>query len=264
MQLKDYDLDIILQKCHELIKKASAEVMNVYNDSFDVTLKKDKSPLTTADILSNDIINRGLQSLTPDIPIISEENLTVPYATRSNYETMWLIDPIDGTKEFVKKNGEFAIHIGLVHQHIPILGVIAFPALGVSVTAIKGRGAHLHSDGQDITLSIKDKSKDDSFSILASRSHISNKVLQEAARYHHSDLIQMGSSLKFIKIATNQADYYPRFGPTMEWDTAAPQVILEEAGGHVLDFNSRTPLRYNKESLVNPDFFAVNHLHLLD
>ncbi len=246
----------------ELVKKASAAILDIYDDPtrFEVDFKSDDSPLTAADRASNDIICKGLQATFPEIPIISEENKQLPFEDRSKYDLCWLVDPLDGTKEFVKRNGEFTINIALVKQGKPILGVMHIPVLSDSFIASENNGSYKVSQGRWTQLSCRsfDASRT-GLGIVCSRSHLSPATHDYLSKYPEHTLVPKGSALKFAVIAQGQADLYPRLGPTMEWDTAAAQVILEEAGGQVLDFERQTPLQYNKPDLLNPNFIACGN-----
>jgi len=220
--------------------------------------KTDSSPLTAADKASNLTITTGLSTLTPDIPILSEESAIVPYETRRNWERYWLIDPLDGTREFVKRNGEFTVNIALIENHQAVLGVVFVPATGRCYFSGKGQGAYKQDVGQ-VAKRIKVKSTSgDSFVVAGSRSHGSEQQQNFiAALGDHTEIIAIGSSLKLCLVAEGKVDIYPRFGPTSEWDTAAAHAIVTEAGGTVTDTELR-PLEYNrKESILNPHFLVI-------
>lgn len=256
------DLTKLVEDVIQIAQKAGTEILTIYNQDFDVQYKNDDSPLTVADELSNALIVRELSQLTPHIPIISEEGVHLPYAERQHFEYFWCVDPLDGTKEFVARNGEFAVNIALVHHQKPILGVVHIPcSLGKTVYfAIKNGGAFKLSAGEfpeKIScnyFSIHEKQ----LKIPVSRSYLNDKTKNLiATKFSEPILVERGSALKFMDIAEGKADVYPRIGTTMEWDTAAPQIIIEEAGGQLIQLDTEIPLIYNKENLKNPDFMAL-------
>ena len=243
----------------DIVQKASKAILKVYEDPtrFAVNYKEDNSPLTAADQASNLIICENLENLYPEIPIISEENRNVDYSERSGYDYCWMVDPLDGTKEFVKRNGEFTINIALIHQGESVLGIMHIPVTGVSFLASKGDTAYIWKD--DHLSGIRCRSYDHTsigLGLVCSRSHLNDATRSYVDQYEQPVMVPKGSALKFTVIAMGEADIYPRLGPTMEWDTAAAQIILESAGGKVLDFETRMPLRYNKPNLLNPNFIA--------
>lgn len=256
---------------HEVIaitEKAGKAIMEIYQQDFNIEYKDDKSPLTEADTVSNELICGALTALYPDIPILSEENKTVPYDVRKDWEYYWCIDPIDGTKEFIKKNGEFTVNIALIHQDTPVLGVVYAPALGDMYTAKKGEGAY--KNGQRLPLK-HNASPQMYLNVVASKSHLSeetqsfiNELSQMTEEIHQ---VSKGSSLKLVMVAEGEADYYPRLAPTMEWDTAAADAIVRETGKMTYQYdpekkqNSSIPVVYNKPELLNP-WFIVKGVHL--
>jgi 3'(2'), 5'-bisphosphate nucleotidase len=252
---------IDLRKIEEIAREAGEAIMEIYNRDFTVEYKDDKSPLTEADTRSNEIICRKLEELYPEIPMLSEENKTVPYEERKDWEYYWCIDPIDGTKEFIKKNGEFTVNIALIHRDTPVLGVVYAPALGDLYSAKKGEGAF--KNGQKLPLRQND-TPEKSLSVVASKSHLSAETqafIDDLAKVTEKiEQVSKGSSLKLCMVAEGEADIYPRLAPTMEWDTAAADAIVREAGKmtYKYDPEPRTrnpePLKYNKENLLNPWF----------
>lgn len=248
--------------------KAGEVIMQVYDTAFDVEIKDDKSPLTEADKRANDIINSFLVS-TP-IPIISEENKQIDFSVRKNWNKCWIVDPVDGTKEFIKRNGEFTVNIALVENGIPQLGVIYVPALKVlyfadvlKKEAYKAALKSHQTDLEDIKKycsSLVPKSKTNQVEVVASRSHMSQETLDfvEGLKSSGKDvqIVSKGSSLKFCLVAEGNADVYPRFAPTMEWDTAAGQAICNAVGVDVISKETNNPLLYNKENLLNPWFIV--------
>jgi len=250
-----------------IAKQASQSILSIYDDPdrFNVQIKKDDSPLTAADQASNDIICAGLQNIDAGIPIISEENKQIPFEERSTYNYCWMVDPLDGTKEFVKRNGEFTINIALIEDGAVVLGLMHIPVTAETYFASKGDQAHKERDGKREIIKCRTfDNQAKGLGMVCSRSHLSTATNDYVDKYHDPVLVPRGSALKFTVIAQGDADIYPRLGPTMEWDTAAAQIILESAGGQVLDFESRKPLRYNKENLLNPNFIAFGQGSLID
>ena len=245
----------------EVTRKAGDAIMAIYStDDFAVVDKSDNSPLTKADNASNDVINAMLKSSYPDIPIISEENKAIDYSERKDWDWFWLVDPLDGTKEFIKKNGEFTVNIALVHNGKPVLGVVGVPARNHIYYAAAGSGAFkIDENGNETPLKVN-APRADSIALIGSRSHPSpefDAYLKEMeSRYANVDFVAAGSSLKFCLIAEGKADVYPRLGPTMEWDTGAGHAVVLEAGARVKVFGGDSDLQYNKENLLNP-FFIV-------
>ncbi|MFZ5551685.1 MAG: 3'(2'),5'-bisphosphate nucleotidase CysQ [Bacteroidota bacterium] len=250
--------------------EAGDKILEVYNSDFAVEHKDDNSPLTLADKKSHDCITAHLAE-TP-YPLLSEEGAEIPYEERKNWKTLWIVDPLDGTKEFVKRNGEFTVNIALVENGIPVLGVIFVPVQQKLYYAAKGMGAFtlstfgLQPSTVDLGLLMNTgvplpvKHNRNKFTIVASRSHLSEETLQyvEDMKKKHGevDFISSGSSLKICLVAEGSADVYPRFAPTMEWDTAAGQAIALEAGKNLIDFSTGNPMVYNREQLRNNWFIA--------
>lgn len=241
---------------------AGEEVLEVYGRDFEVESKEDKSPLTEADRRANEVILRELAVLYPEIPFVSEETKATPFETRKGWERFWLIDPLDGTKEFVKRNGEFTINIALVSGSRPVAGVVYQPAGGTIYHAAEGEGSYRRNgDGRDVKLTAQGHYRDlDDVVVVASRSHLTPEVeaFVEALRGEgkNVEFLSSGSSLKLCLVAEGAATVYPRFGPTMEWDTAAAHIVVTEAGKEVLNYETRAPLNYNKENLLNPWFIV--------
>ncbi len=266
-------------------KRAGEAILEVYNSDFAVERNDDNSPLTLADKRSHEIIMNDLRKTIAiknskhthnnlTLPILSEEGRDIPYDERKGWEYFWLVDPLDGTKEFIKRNGEFTVNIALIHKNNPVLGVIYVPVKDTYYFAATSIGAYKLTNTKIVTgkLSMKellDKSqrlpistndKKASLTIIGSRSHATKEFLEfiEHIKEKHGEveLISAGSSLKFCLVAEGIADVYPRFGPTMEWDTAAGQAIVEQVEGRVVDIQTKEPLRYNKRNLLNP-FFII-------
>lgn len=254
--------DVNIQQVIDLAREAGKEIMTIYAQDFSVETKGDNSPLTQADKKSNAVIVSGLRRMYPEIPIISEETKLTSYEERKNWKTYWLVDPLDGTKEFIKKNGEFTVNIALMSHGQPVLGVVYAPAQNKMWYGMKESGSFIvHDDGTKTQLgkgkNWRDLSK---IIVVASRSHLDENTMKfvEDLRKEGKevDFVSSGSSLKFCLVAEGKADVYPRFAPTMEWDTAAGQAVVELAGGIVLNWETKKRLEYNKENLLNP-FFIV-------
>ncbi len=242
----------------EIAEEAAAKILKIYSEDIDVQTKDDESPLTLADLASHKVIVEGLSELTPEIPVMSEESADIPYELRKTWSTYWLVDPLDGTKEFIKRNGEFTVNIALIENHQPVLGVVQVPVTGVCYFAAAGLGA-FKKEVDKPAQKIKSKSTTPaSFIVAGSRSHGSE--LQQAffaALGDNTEIVAIGSSLKFCLVAEGKVDIYPRFGLTSEWDTAAAHAIVLESGGFV-SRTDLTPLQYNqKDSVLNPHFLVV-------
>jgi 3'(2'), 5'-bisphosphate nucleotidase len=246
----------LLTPAIEIAIEAGRKIMEIYESDFAVEHKDDNTPLTAADTAAHNIIDAGLRELTPDLPILSEESTGVPFSERARWQRYWLVDPLDGTREFVKRNGEFTVNIALIDQHQPVLGIVYAPALGVYYYACHGQGAWKRDAvNQPVRLHCR-RWPGDRAIIAGSRSHRGASLETFLANLGEYELIPMGSALKSCLVAEGKADIYPRLGPTSEWDTAAAQCVVEEAGGRITD-TAMQPLRYNtKDSLLNPYFFA--------
>ncbi len=245
-----------LDAVRRLAVEAGARILEVYDSDFAVQHKADQSPLTEADMAAHRHILAGLQQLTPDIPVLSEESASVPYAERRQWRRYWLVDPLDGTREFVKRNGEFTVNIALIEDGRPVLGVVQVPVLDIQYYACAGGGAWRQDDaGTPQRLQVRPLDGGP-IRVAGSRSHRGDSLQRFLARIGEHELISMGSSLKLCLVAEGRADVYPRLGPTSEWDTAAAQCVVEQAGGQVTDLDLQ-PLRYNtKDSLLNPHFLV--------
>jgi len=252
MNLKD-----LIEPVVALAAQAGEAILEVYATDFDVQSKDDTSPLTQADLASHICIMKGLELLTPGMPIISEESGLPEFAERSEWGRYWLIDPLDGTREFVNRNGEFTVNIALIDAGRPLLGVVHVPVQDKTYIGCEGHGAQLRTAGSDAT-SIHVAARSSSpVRIVGSRSHRGSSLDAFLARLGESDMVPMGSSLKFCTVAEGKADVYPRLGPTSEWDTAAAQAVVEQAGGTVLRLDGN-PLSYNQKSeILNPWFVVI-------
>lgn len=242
-----------------IAREAGEAIMRVYAQEFAVEHKDDDSPLTQADRQAHQIITTRLQALTPHIPVLSEESPAEhhAFAMRSQWPTLWLVDPLDGTREFIKRNGEFTVNIALIHQHRPLLGVVTVPAADLAYTGAVGLGAQRIRGAQTperIHIRVPHASTP---VVVGSRSHRGDSLDALLARLGPHELCAVGSALKFCRVAEGEADFYPRLGPTSEWDTAAGQAVLEAAGGGVFNLQGQ-PLSYNqRDTLLNPEFMAV-------
>ena len=256
------DLAALSRALIPIVERAGAAIMQVYGDGFTVQHKDDDSPLTLADLESQRVIIEGLQGLTPQIPILSEESAAAPWAQRKDWRELWVVDPLDGTREFVKRNGEFTVNIALVVEHEPVLGLVGAPAQGLLFWGAAGVGAHRRNPAGD-EQSIRTAPPQQPLRVVGSRSHLSTQTAAYLERLGPHVKSGVGSSLKFCLLAEGKAELYPRFGPTSEWDTAAGQAVLEAAGGHVTRLDGHR-LRYNcRESLINGDFVAFSHPSVL-
>lgn len=231
--------------------------MEFYGTDLSIDRKSDNSPVTVADMAAHKVISDALEKLTPDIPILSEESAEIPYSKRRRWSHYWLVDPLDGTREFIKRNDEFTVNIALIERHRAKLGIIYIPVTGTCYCAAESLGAYkITKAGIKESMHTKTSRADD-ITLVASRSHHYVKQQALVKRLHNATIITTGSSLKFCLLAEGKADIYPRFGPTSEWDTAAAQCIVEEAGGNIVTMDF-TPLRYNtKSSLLNPEFLVL-------
>ncbi|MDJ0812314.1 MAG: 3'(2'),5'-bisphosphate nucleotidase CysQ [Woeseiaceae bacterium] len=240
----------------DLATSAGHAILEVYATDFDVQEKGDESPLTQADLASHRCIVAGLRSLTPDIPIISEEEGLPEFAERSQWPRYWLIDPLDGTKEFVNRNGEFTVNIAFIDNGRPLLGVVHVPVHEKTYIGCEGHGSELRTADGTTAIRVSAASRSP-VRIVGSRSHRGSSLDAFLARVGETDMVPMGSSLKFCVVAEGGADIYPRLGPTSEWDTAAAQAVVEQAGGKVLELDGK-PLSYNqKEDILNPYFVVI-------
>lgn len=242
-----------------LSRRAGEAIMAVYRSGdLGTSSKADDSPLTKADMASHQIIVAGLKNLSPNIPILSEEAADIPYAERELWPCYWLVDPLDGTKEFIKRNGEFTVNIALVENGEPVIGVVFAPALDVCYYAARGAGAFVQR-GKNAAQPIQAKPHQAgrAIRIVASRSHSDARTAALLEQIGVHETISMGSSLKLCLVAEGEAHLYPRLGPTMEWDTAAAHAVVNEAGGTVCDV-AGNELRYNKADLHNPEFFVFS------
>ncbi len=247
----------LLPRVVQLARDAGDAILKVYGEVDPaVEYKRDNSPLTHADLASHHVIAAGLRSLTPDWPVLSEESRQIPFEQRREWLRFWMVDPLDGTKEFLRRNGEFTVNIALIEGGAPILGVVYAPALGKLFYGARGSGAWRQEGGSALQLRAA-QSANGALRVVVSRSHGSGEENLErfTGTAKRCEFVPMGSSLKFCLVAEGLADLYPRTGPTMEWDTAAAHCILEQAGGSVTGLNGERFV-YNKPNLLNPGFLA--------
>lgn len=260
--MKPEQLQDLLPEVVRIAKQAGMKIMEVYEAGFEIETKADESPVTTADLAANDLIEEELNKLSPLFPILSEESAYLPFEERATRETYWLVDPLDGTKEFIKKRDSFTVNIALIHENKSILGVIYAPALGVSYYACKGHGSFKETTTvAEHKISTREMPSKAVFA--GSRSH-PGKILAAFLENFKNDLgdyelVSMGSSLKMCMVAEGTVDLYPRLWGTSEWDTAAAHCIVDEAGGSLVKIDL-SPLLYNtKDSLLNPYFFTIGN-----
>lgn len=237
--------------------EAGDAILEVYRQDIEVMTKSDESPLTQADLASHHVITSALADLTPEIPVLSEESAEIDFSVRSAWQEYWLIDPLDGTKEFINRNGEFTVNIALIRGNEPVMGVVYVPVSGVTYSGVVGEGAERsEADGKPVPISIRLPCADP-IVVVGSRSHANPALAGMLKALGPHELVSMGSSLKFCLLAEGKADFYPRLGPTSEWDTGAAHAVVLAAGGSIVKLNGE-PLKYNtKESLLNPEFLVI-------
>ncbi|QWT20394.1 3'(2'),5'-bisphosphate nucleotidase CysQ [Bacillus sp. NP157] len=239
-----------------IAREAAEAILAIYAQDFEVIQKEDESPVTAADLAAQAVIAARLQAIAPGVPVISEEALAAPWSERRTWRRYWLVDPLDGTREFVKRNGEFSVNIALIEDHRSVLGVVLAPVTGDLYAAAQGHGAWRERTQGAPRETIHARRAPALLRVTGSRSHAGVRAATLLDRLGEHETFALGSSLKFCVIARGDADVYLRLGATSEWDTAAAQCVLEEAGGAVLDLAGR-PFRYNtRDSLINPEFIA--------
>lgn len=239
----------------QIAKDAGQAILAVYDEPVELTVKADESPLTQADKASHQLIEQRLQTLTPQWPVISEESDEQAKATRLSLPIYWLVDPLDGTKEFIKRNGEFTVNIALIVDGVSIFGVVGVPVQNKLYWGGKDYGCSLQDEAGVRPLSRTTKLSQAQLRVVGSRSHVNAETAAYLEKLGEHELVSVGSSLKFCLLAEGKADLYPRLGPTCEWDTAAAQAVLEGAGGKVETLDGQ-PLRYSKPEILNPWFVA--------
>lgn len=254
------DLRKLLDATTAIAREAGDRILEVYETDFSVESKDDASPLTAADLAAHKCIKAGLSQLTPILPLLSEESRTIPWETRSAWQTYWLVDPLDGTKEFVKRNGEFTVNIALIHDHEPVLGIVHVPVSGATYSAARGVGAFKsEADGAQEQIAVQTPANSP-LRVVGSRSHPSPDLKGYLDRLGDHEIVAMGSSLKFCLVAEGRADIYPRLGLTSEWDTAAAQAIVECAGGQVLVEGNKALAYNSKDDILNPFFVVIGDI----
>jgi 3'(2'), 5'-bisphosphate nucleotidase len=253
--LSPSELEALRAPVLDLVDKAGQAILEIYRTGFEVSRKDDRSPLTEADLAAHRILVAGLSALVPSWPVLSEESPVDDVRARRQWPRLWLVDPLDGTREFIKRNGEFTVNVALVDDGEPVLGVVHAPALGETASAVKGGALIIERGGQ--VLPAAPPRADAMPRVAASRSHGCARSDVALAQLGAHELLAVGSALKFIRVATGEADVYLRLGPTSEWDTAAGQCVIEAAGGRVTALDGQ-PFRYNaRETLLNGDFIAA-------
>ena len=262
------DFNQFLHPVCNIAIQAGLIINTYYKSKTEVSFKEDRSTLTAADLASNKFIINSLSDLDKDIPVLSEESL-VDWTVRKNWTMYWIVDPLDGTKEFINQNGEFTVNIALIEKNEPIMGVIYAPALSILYYASKGKGTYklfcdqkINSLSESTRIQVNHKKKSNHLKVFKSRSH-SNEEFENWVKKNIGDyeLVEKGSSIKFCKLAEGRADLYPRFGPTSEWDIAAGHIILLEAGGELGTVDHKKILYNKKESVINPHFIASGMLN---
>ncbi len=254
--------DSLIRKVEDLLRRAGDAIMEVYSgNNFDEMQKSDLSPVTRADLLSSRIINQGLLQLFPSIPVIDEENPVPAYEFRKNMQRLFLLDPLDGTREFIKRNGEFCINLALLEHNLPVVSWIFDPSGNRGWSCIRGGG--LREFGNNHPVLLRDNREElKTLRLITSRSHPSkrgNDFLEKLRNRYKVEVLQMGSALKQVDVALGNSGIYARGSGCSEWDTAAGHLMVEETGGLVLHWNLKTPLAYNKQSLINPPFVMLSY-----
>lgn len=258
--IKSMQLADLLPGVRKAVAEAGAAIMDVYEhpSTMEVETKTDDSPVTRADLESNRILESHLRALAPDIPILSEESEQAAWATRKDWNELWVLDPLDGTRQFIDRNGEFTVNVALVRDHRPVLGVVYAPALDRWYYATAdGKAWRRDNNREPVVIEAGHKKFDQPWQVVGSRSHRNSAVEDFVARLGAAEFVAMGSSLKLCLVADGSADIYPRLGPTSEWDTCAAQAVVEAAGGQVVNALTGRALTYNTEAdLLNPWFIA--------
>ena len=244
----------ILPDVIKVADEASDKVLHIYQSDFKVNYKADDSPITAADTAAHDIITHGLRRISRDIPILSEEGKDIPWEERKHWRRFWLVDPVDGTKDFTQRTGEFTVNIAMIEDGEPVLGVVTAPALKEAYWGVKGEGANKRDRAGKVHR-IRVAQPKEVKRVVASKNHLNPETREFIEKLGEHELVQAGSSLKFCRIAEGHADIYPRLGPTCEWDTGAAQAVLMAAGGKVVTLEG-SPLEYGKQDVLNPYFIA--------
>ena len=250
------NLEHDLEQLVDISRRAGLAILEWYKGDMGITQKADDSPLTKADLASHKLITAELTEQWPEIPVLSEESAEIPWETRQKWQQYWLVDPLDGTKEFINRNGEFTVNIALIQHHKPVLGIVHVPVTDISYFGAKDFGAWRQQGSETAAaIEVRQPSAEPAV-IVGSRSHANPELASQLNQLGPHELVSMGSSLKFCRVAEGLADFYPRMGPTCEWDTAAAQAVVEAAGGQVVKIDG-SALAYNtKEAYLNPYFFV--------
>ena len=258
--MAEHDLKELLDPVIQIAYQAGKVIMEVYDAGFSVEEKSDRTPVTEADLAANKVIVSSLKELTPHLPILTEEAKPTPYSQRKKWPRYWLIDPLDGTREFIKRNGEFTVNIALIDGDESVMGVVYAPVIGVLYYAAKGQGAFKQaSTNEPKAIHVREKCSGKTI-VACGRSHPSEEMESFIKSLGKHEIIRVGSALKSCLVAEGKADLYARLGPTSEWDTAAAQCVVEEAGGAITNTEMQR-LRYNtKDDLLNPHFFVAGDL----
>ena len=253
----------LIETLINISKDAGNAILEVYDSNtkdFGIDYKHDNSPLTKADKASDKVICKNLINIDKNIPILSEEGENIKYDTRKEWKRFWLVDPLDGTKEFIKRNGEFTVNIALIEDGKPILGIVYAPVLKIVWYGSIETGSFIIKDNIKRPIKVIPPENDSSIKIVSSRSHSNNPKLKKfLKKFDNYKLVKMGSSIKICLVADGSAHFYPRFGPTMEWDTAAAHAVVKFAGGNIMNLNTEKELVYNKKELLNPEFLVKNN-----
>jgi len=252
----ELNLEYLCQNAVSIARIAGQKILDIYDSKYTIEHKQDNTPLTTADLAADKIIRKALHELTPEIPILTEESETIAFETRKQWQRYWLVDPLDGTREFIKRNGEFTVNIALVENHKSILGVINAPVLQTDYFAWHKGGAFKKNAEQGIHKISTRKTDINNLIIAGSRSHANDKLKSFYEKLGEFTLLSVGSSLKSCMVAEGTVDLYPRLGLTSEWDTAAAHCIVNEAGGQITQTDANALLYNTKDSLLNPYFFV--------
>lgn len=252
----DGNLQYTFEQLVDISRRAGLAILEWYDGDMGITRKADDSPLTKADLASHELITAELTRLWPDIPILSEESADIPWDTRQQWQQYWLVDPLDGTKEFINRNGEFTVNIALIQDHEAVLGIVHVPVTDISYFGARNYGGWCQQGADPAAVIEVRQPASEPAVIVGSRSHANPELASQLNQLGPHELVSMGSSLKFCRVAEGLADFYPRTGPTCEWDTAAAQAVVEAAGGQVVTIDGK-PLAYNtKETYLNPYFFV--------
>ncbi len=249
---------ICIEQIIDIAHEAGKIILKIYNsDDYSQVEKSDFSPLTTADMESHNLIVRQLQKITPDVPILSEESAYIPWKQRKNWREYWLIDPLDGTKEFIKKNGEFTVNMALIKDHIPEIGVVHAPVFDETWVGEKDKFARKITQGRVKNIRTCPHRYGEKWRVVGSRSHVGTSLNLFLEKLDDYELIPMGSSMKFCQVAEGKAHVYLRLGPTSEWDTAAAHAVVNSAGGSIIDLTTNKPLLYNTKDSTRNGHFLV-------